>query len=391
MPNFNVNRADTGARCRPTGTNWFERLGGCPSVEAMRAALEGSYPGLARRRLGRLAVLGAAEEGERLVRLCARHGLDVVAVCDDNPEKHGLAVAGHRVAPVETLAALDRSVPVVVASHRLLNAVERLRGMGFDQAAPFAVLQILHPDSFPPHMFYAGWLEDLFENRDKYTELFNMLADEESRRTLDAIIGFRLTLDPAVLRPVIDRELYDPKGLLSLTETEVYVDAGAYDGDTVRLFIERVGGRFSRILAFEPDPASYERLAADFADDLRVEAVNKGLHRRSALLRFDSGGTRGSLFSEEGAGEVPVVSLDEVLGEDRVTFIKMNIEGAELNALKGAGRTIAKWAPRLAISAYHRPGDLWRVPFLILELRPKYRLYLRQHDGGAVETVAYAL
>jgi uncharacterized protein YqjF (DUF2071 family) len=79
------------------------------------------------------------------------------------------------------------------------------------------------------------------------------------------------------------------------------------------------------------------------------------------------------------------------VGDERVTFIKMNIEGAEIDALKGAARTIRRWQPKLAISAYHRPSDLWRIPRLVRWLSESYGLYLRQHDGGVIETVLYGL
>jgi FkbM family methyltransferase len=145
------------------------------------------------------------------------------------------------------------------------------------------------------------------------------------------------------------------------------------------------------VLAFEPDKNTFKRLAANFAGEKRVEPINAGLHRRKATLHFDNAGTRGSILVEKGGIEVPVVGLDEVLGGDRVTYIKMNIEGAELEALKGGERAIKRWAPKLAISAYHRPSDLWQVPDMVRSLRPDYKLYLRQHDGGVIETVLYAL
>ncbi len=375
----------------PASGSWLDDLRRCGSVEELGTALALRNPQLAPHRLKRLAILGAASEGWRLAALCDRHGIEVVTLCDDNPNLHALEHGGHRVVPTAALDALDRELPVVVASHRILEPMARLRALGFGQVAAFALLQVLDPERFPPHMFYAGLLEDLFDNRERYSWLHDVLTDDASRQVLVAAIGFRLTLEPELLRPVIDSDLYAPKGLSRLDGDEVYVDAGAYDGDSIRWFIERSGRRFSRILAFEPDPKTYARLEANFADDPRIETFNQGLHGEAAVLRFDDAGARGSAFADEGAARVPVVALDEVVGGERVDLIKMNIEGAELDALHGARRTIARWSPRLAVSAYHRPSDLWRVPELIRELRPGCALYLRQHDGGIVETVAYAV
>jgi len=378
---------------RPTNNKivWHDKLNSFHSVQDMRQWLAARDPVFDTRRLKQLAVVGAAGEGIRLVELCGRKGIDVVAVCDDNPSKQGVQVGSVKVQPIEALMGLDRQMPVMIASHRVLRAAERLSTMGFRHVVPFALFQVLNPAAFPPHMFYDGWLEDLFARRDHYVALSGLLADEMSRHVLDAVIGFRLTLNAELLSPIIEWDLYGPASLLTYGEDEVYVDGGSYDGDTIRLFIDRVHGKFARVLAFEPDKNTFHRLAGNFAAEHRVEPINAGLHRRTATLRFDNAGTRGSILVEDGGIEIPVVGLDEVLGEDRVTFVKMNIEGAELEALKGAEQAIKRWAPKLAISVYHRPSDLWQLPELIHTLRPDYRLYLRQHDGGVIETVLYAL
>ena len=87
---------------------------------------------------------------------------------------------------------------------------------------------------------------------------------------------------------------------------------------------------------------------------------------------------------------MPVTTIDDVLGARRLTYVKMNIEGAEIDALQGGWNAICKWLPRLAISVYHRASDLWRIPEVISEISSEYQLYLRQHDGGIIETVLYA-
>jgi FkbM family methyltransferase len=360
------------------------------SAASLRDALAGRYPAFAGP-LCEIAILGTADEGHRLAAICCDRGIRVAALVDDDPAKLGTVVSGVTVRPTGRLGELDRATPIVIASHRVLKAAKRLQAMGFAHIAPFALLQILAPESFPPHMFYAGWLEDLAENSGRYVDLADSLADDRSRQVLNAVLGYRLCLDPLLLEAVIDWELYNSPGLLRYGTDEVYIDAGAYDGDSVRLFIERVGGSYQRVIAFEPDPATFARLSAGFAHDPRVEPINSGLHRCGGTLRFDNAASRGSLLTESGGVEVPVVALDEVLRGERASFIKMNIEGAELDALEGARSTIARWSPRLAISAYHRPADLWRVPQAALELNPDYRLYLRQHDGGVIETVLYAL
>jgi len=243
-------------------------------------------------------------------------------------------------------------------------------------------------------MFYDGWLEDLCHNKKQYLWLNAELADERSQKVLEAVVHYRLTADPQFLTPVIERGhyhqgLYHPAGVFDCTDHEVYVDAGAFDGDSIRWFKERVGNRYDRIIALEPDPRTYAKLTQNFLGEERIEAINAGLHRRNAVLQFRDDASRGAIFTPEGGIAMDVVSLDELLAGERVTFLKMNIEGAEIDALYGAQETIRRWLPKLAISVYHRPSDLWRIPRLVREFSADYDLFLRQHDGGVIETVLY--
>lgn len=371
---------------------WVAALSEATSAEMLREGLRRRYPLCVPRELSQLAIVGAAEEGRRLADLCAKWKIEVVAIGDDDSTKRGQTIGGCSVRPLDTLSDLKKSIPVVIASHRVLKASDRVRLMGFKTVVPFALLQVTEPEMFPPHMFYDGWLEDLFANRDRYAALAERLADDLSRRVLNANIGYRMTCDATVLRQIIEWDLYGSTNLLQYGDHEVYIDGGTFDGDSIRLFIDRVGGRFDRVMGFEPDTKTFSRLCANFVHEPRVEALNKGLFSHSTTLHFDNAGTRGSIFADKvGSIEVPVISIDEVLGEAPVTFIKLNIEGAEQPALHGAVRAIKRCAPKLAISVYHRAADLWQIPQLVSDIRPDYQLYLRQHDGGVIETVLYAL
>ena len=215
----------------------------------------GPIPGLDAKNLRALAIVGAAPEGQRLARICEAGGIRIAAIVDDDPAKQKSVVAGVPVAPVQALASLPKSTPIVIASHRVLGAAQRLRGMGFTTVVPFATLQVLAPDIFPPHMFYENLLGDMWTNRSEIQALHDRLADDRSRQVLDAVVGFRRTLDPAVLQPVFtEHDLYAPEGLFEFADDEVYVDGGSYDGDTIRSFIERVHGRFRRHLCLRAGP-----------------------------------------------------------------------------------------------------------------------------------------
>lgn len=361
------------------------------NAKGLRQRLAGLWPELATKALKEIAIVGAADEGVRLAALCSEFGIAIRAIADDSPSKHGQIIEGCKVSSVDSLTGLPRDLPIIVASHRSLLPVRRLRAMGFRTVAPFMVLQLLDPSSFTPQMFHNRLLEDLCENLDKYRDLGLKLADDASRKVLAAVIAYRMDCDPEALGEVVEWDLYGPNELLEYSNDEVYVDGGAFDGDSIRLFIERVGGKYSRVLGFEPDPVTYMRLKSNFTNEPRVEPINAGLHKESGTLRFDDAGTRGSILVETGGIEVPVVSLDGVLDGERVSYIKMNIEGAEIDALHGGVKSIMQWSPKLAISAYHLADHLWRIPLTISEIRPDYKIYFRQHDGGIIETVVFAI
>jgi FkbM family methyltransferase len=369
----------------------LDRLFEYPNAEAIRDELKRAYPAFAGDRLKSLAIIGAAGEGARLAALCEQAGITVAAICDDDPAKIGCRLGATKVTPSAALNDLSRDTPIVIASHRTLKATQRLRGAGFTNVAPFALLQVFETTRFPPHMFYDGWLEHLYQDRHKLRDFATRLKDDRSREVLDKLIEYRLTVDPLSLESIVEWDLYAAEGLFTYSDDEVYVDAGTFDGDTIRLFIGRTHGKFARIIGFEPDPATFKRLAANFAHDKRVEPINAGLYDEQKVLRFDADGSRGAIFDERGTIEIPVVSLDSTVKGDRITYIKMNIEGAEIPALKGARSTIKHWKPKLLISAYHRPSDLWEVAAAIDAIRPDYNFYLRQHNGGVIETVLYAV
>lgn len=371
----------------------IEYLQNVESIDMLRDNLKNLHPAFKFQCLKKIAILGAAEEGIRFAECCKNLGIEVLMICDDNPTRCGKKIGENFVQSTQALQKLSKDTSIVIATHRVLKPYLKLLGMGFKNCVPLALLQVTEPKIFTPHMFYDGWLEDLFTNRTRYSEIAQMFSDKKSTEILRALLKFRLTLDPQVLTPIIEWDLYGPSALLHYTQDEVYVDGGTFDGDTIRLFIERMEGKFNKIYGFEPDTATFQKLVENFKKESRVIPLNKGLYSHSTILHFDNAGTRGSILTENNIKgiEVPVMSIDELLGSERVTYIKMNIEGAEIPALKGAKQAIQKWGPKLAISVYHRPSDLWEIPLLVRSLREDYDLYLRQHDGGVIESVLYAI
>lgn len=187
---------------------------------------------------------------------------------------------------------------------------------------------------------------------------------------------------------------YFNMGLLNYEDTgEVFVDAGCCDMGTSLKLSKHC--KIKSIYAFEPDPSNYnlcKKVAESEFDDNVVKIFHKGTWSSSTVLKFDASADGASHVSEEGDSSIEVMSIDEAVnGKERVTFIKMDVEGAELESLKGAKETIIKDKPKLAICIYHKPDDLIEIPCFVKELVPEYKLYIRHHSNGAGETVLYAV
>ena len=174
---------------------------------------------------------------------------------------------------------------------------------------------------------------------------------------------------------------------------EVLVDAGAYTGDTIKRFIKHCGNDFKRIYALEPSIENFKHLCNTFCSEDRVTLCENGAWSCDATLEFNNSLTPStSSIVRTGTGKIKTTTIDSLVGDELVSYIKMDIEGAELEALKGSKMAILNNKPRLAISVYHKPEDIITIPVFLHSLVPEYNFYIRHHSPypSFSETVLYA-
>jgi FkbM family methyltransferase len=177
-------------------------------------------------------------------------------------------------------------------------------------------------------------------------------------------------------------------------ENEIYIDVGCFNTSTIEQFIEFCDGSHEKIIGIEADRNCFLDITRTIGKKKleRVSVINKGAYSREGILSFQSNEMGAlSTISESGEGAVDVSKIDTIANGLKVTMIKMDIEGAELEALFGAEETIKRNRPRLAICVYHKPSDITDILAYILDLVPEYRFYLRQHSYFFGETVLYAI
>lgn len=171
---------------------------------------------------------------------------------------------------------------------------------------------------------------------------------------------------------------------------EIFVDGGCFDGNTALGFIKWCSGTGGYVYAWEPDAENRQKCKRILDESgIKYELIPKGLWNEGTALKFEMDGSS-SKISEVADTMVQVDSIDRVIAEP-VTYIKMDIEGAEYQGILGAKEMMLKYKPRLAICIYHKPEDIWELPKLIHQINSDYVFYLRHYSFGDVETVLYAL
>lgn len=229
-------------------------------------------------------------------------------------------------------------------------------------------------------------------NQTRIDTICSWLSDEESKLTYLRAIRFRCSMNRRDLPKYSHEEeqYFDP--VVKLTDREVFVDCGAYIGDTADQFIKRTNGQYNRIVCFEPDGQNFRSLQEKNVPGLA--AIHSGVWNENTELCFEADNATASRISEAGAGQsvkVRVCTIDSTPECADATFIKMDIEGAELPALEGARETILRNRPKLAICIYHSDEDMLRIAEYVHSLNPDYRLYVRHYSYETHETVLYAV
>ena len=203
---------------------------------------------------------------------------------------------------------------------------------------------------------------------------------------LEDIVAYRLSGDPRTLRS----HSYRPEeqyfeDFLDLSD-DIFVDGGAFDGETTELFLTKYPG-CRAVHLFEPDPENFKRSMTRLDGMPRVVFHPVGLSDLPGELRFQVGDGSASVVNETGDITIAVDTIDRLAPD--ATFIKLDLEGWELNALMGAESTILRNKPKLAIGAYHHPDDFLKIYRWVTTLRPDYRVSVRHYTESWTETVLY--
>lgn len=342
-------------------------------------------------------VYGTGTMAQDIYRVLTDSGWPVTGFIDhlerDNPFIHNIPVYNPQDAPQTK----SNNNIVILGIHNyqadLPRIIKHLNGCGFKRIVSTVELY----DYFGSQLGVRYWLT----SRSFYAPLVEVLeqldqlwADEASRSLYRAILEFRLTGD-ATLLPLPDFETqYHPQDVPGPQVPIRFVDCGAFNGDTLADFV-KVGLPIEAVAAFEPDLLNFRRLANFVSQESKLANVSLwpcGVYSSTTQLAFEAGKDMASGISASGKAIIQCIALDDAIPTFAPTLIKMDIEGAEYDALLGARRLIKEYTPGLALSLYHRPEHLWQLPMLAHRLsNGMYHFYMRAHAQNDFELVLYAI
>jgi FkbM family methyltransferase len=370
------------------------------SVEDVRTREQTALECLLDQRDRKVVLFGAGTLGRRALPLLREIRCDVVAFTDNNVAVWGTNISEIPVLSPEHAASLHGETALFLVTiwndhHWFSETFSKLTRLGCTLVSTFAPLFWRFPDRFlqvlllnePPHRVYRDARAVL--------QAEQIWADEDSLHAYRANIRWRALGDASDLPGRPERNTYFPDDLFHLDGTDSFLDCGAFDGDTIRELLACRNSTVKAIHAVEADAISFGRLR-EFVDSLevsirsRINLHNCAVGSQRGFVRFECNGTLISRASEKGS-LVEVATIDDIFSNVTLTLIKMDIEGAEYDALRGGIEVIRRDRPILAICVYHTQRDIWRIPLLVHEIVPEHKLYLRAYEGDGFQTVMYAV
>lgn len=328
-----------------------------------------------------IVLYGMGNGADKILDICAAKNIQVKGLFASDDFVRDKRFRGFKVehyADMVERFGQDMIILIAFASE-LPELLERFRGL----TAKHEVLAPHLPLFEEQEQVSLAWLT---KYEQQLQHVYEHLADDWSRKTMACILNYKLSGKITYLYACASARREDIEALLPLGKEEAYLDLGAYNGDTVQEFLELTEASFKRIVAVEPDRRNFRKLCT-YMDGLKakgltgtLEAVEKGIGREEGVLGFSDSGGRQSTFADEvNKKQVAVTTIDSLSGAVGFSYIKLDVEGMEKEALAGGARTIACWSPKLFVAAYHFDVDIFALPILLWQLQPDYRIYLRKH------------
>lgn len=360
----------------------------------------------------KVILFGSGDLGKRTLGGLRELGIGALCFADNNSKLWNSEIDGLIVlSPEEALRKYPHAVFVLTiwsagVGHPLREVRQQLNISNESKIVSFFYLYWKYPDTFLPY-----WRCELphktIEQFDLVSGASSLWSDDLSKKEYLAQVHWRITGDSSKLTSPVKFDQYFPDDLFKINNKEVFVDIGAFDGDTLEKFLEKSDEKFEHYYAYEPDPFGYKKLneyVASFPSNIgeRIKAEAIGIASQNESIEIETPGDYFKIrYPEEvknlvSKGELRYVSvpskpIDDLEFKHAPTYIKMDVEGFEPNIIFGAKQTIKKYQPIMAIAIYHKFDHLWRLPLVVNAISDGYNFYLRPHCKAGWELICYAV
>lgn len=345
-----------------------------------------------------VVIYGAGGLGQLAIGLLREAGVVPMSVVDRDPRVSTLqGVPVLNPGAIEPAIRENCTILVCVVTSPYAPMRDYLAELGFKDIRPFYdaaeyLIDTLHITN--------GWLAELQTEADiqGITRVYKALANDASRASYLQMLYWRIRREEvsSSLACVTMADKWFPShGFPELRHDEYFVDAGAYDGEVTMKFLNRVEGRFRGVLAFEPDPENIatclSRLSAHSSTVLqKVRLIKQGLGASAGTAPFMGGRNMASFVSSKGSEVISVVPLDDFAHEP-ITLVKLHLEGAEGDAIKGGMKLFHRHRPIIAATVYHKADGLWRLPAMLIDGLDDYSFIFRVHGWCGISSIIYAV
>lgn len=341
-----------------------------------------------RRNNKKVYVLGAGSGGKIVYKGISSLGLEIDGfVVDRDVEICNKEVCGKEVTYIDSI---DKGSLIIIAireyDEKKIDQIEKDYLVIYED---FMVFWTLNGEYFD--------YDFAKNNADKLHQTYEMLHDQYSKKCMSSFINSKISGKREYLEDVWEKEQYYVPSIIDFSSIDTFVDCGAYDGDSYQSFIEAYltntkKNFMGNAILFEADSGNYLKLCQNTEGDDRVKTYKLGVSSGKGIIKFSDGDDTSSKLSSVGTAEIKVDSLDHIIfDQTKIDYIKMDIEGCELDALRGGANIIKKYHPQMAICVYHKKEDLIEIPLYIHYLYDGYIFYLRAHRPWSQELVLYAI
>lgn len=328
-----------------------------------------------------VSLFGAGQYGEFVSEYLIKNGYKINCFIDNNPNKHGTKINNIEIVSKDSALSKNSKAVLITAHHSIDEIIQENKHL------------------YKYIMSFEKWFA--IKRFDDFLDIRNMLYDNNSKEILDTLVYAKISGNENLCENIYEDNQYFAIPQFKFGSiSEIFFNVGAYTGDTVeRIIYSRLGG-FKHIYAFEPGKKQFEamnirieRLKKEWAiNDNKISLINLGVSDKNEVLEFNDNSdllcNRVSNIKQNTIN-IETCSVDNFLNGKEINFLISDIEGYEINMLKGAINTIKNYKPKMAISVYHKPDDLIIIPRFIKDLVPEYKFALRHHNITFDDTVLY--